>query len=531
MEQDHDIEEINRLYNRVQDLERLKEEYALEKAFIKELYGNIKGLQERKGNIDLNENIARINELEKQYLEIFRKIDFYNTNETHCNTMEQLERVFECTSDSQIHKRKCIELISSFVTSEKLEDEDSGSIKLCIKNTVEKVLGLAYNKGILTEVSKGFSDIVKAQLGDCIPGDIICYQRGQSYILVRRGNRDVSYEPGCLSKDKRMNLPELVEHTPRSGLVLLMQLRENMANLMITRSLSIEEIRKNNDLLKGSNVFIKNIPDWVVDAIVRRAVGISKGVNTDISEIDTVFVRETGVFISESYSQLRTCQRMFGEVLSVKKEKARPVLSEAILRFLKKRTTNDHREMFMAYSDVTEQQRLEYGIIKNEELVEMRESLFMEIIRYSTTLEIKMGDSSLSKKAKLKGLCSDFLESVDAFIAELARAFFIGQFFGSLYGNFLAFIMHPRKYSRDELVELADVSRYALGLSFEYRKEPMENYDKLGNMILIMEASITQLSEMYRRKQIHFDKAELRTIIRMFHDSSEEREKFLETIY
>lgn len=520
---------------------------------LKTLAREVEELRAQRREIEQSPLIQRIRALEQEYEKAFREIDYLQIRSAACVTIQDVETVLNNIQDESVCLEKCVEflksLILSFViSSDRAEhilglsgDTESYTVVRIAVET-ERLLELTDSRTFHSKLFNEVRSILKRELPEAVPMDIKTFT-GRAHLYVITGQStplDVDDHP--MEKLKPVSVSELFNSFPGCMGVLLSILKDNLKTRIIQEQYSIGDIALNNNVLSGTNLWVENVQEWLLDFIVRNIVRNAKEpAQPEDALVENLSVI-SGRFISRSYSMVRSCLKLFNKIQSDRKRKAAEVIGKSITRFFSKEKRGlSQKGLFLLYSEIVlflkDIQNIpelsgESGSVDYTEVFsDQKEQLFISILEISTAASLDLNESPLRIKSLMKGLLSDFIENLDMFINQNMRNLFIEQFFSRLYNKIVENSLQPVKRTEAERACLVDAGQYALELSYEYKIEKAENYCKLRDVVQILQSQVSEIENLFRMGRLTLNKHELRTLLRMFLDQSLERDEFLSGVY
>ncbi len=574
------IERIKGLYFELKEFKKEKTIYKELEAELKKLADNIESLRNKKKEIDLLSIKNEIEKMEDEYKRVLLEIDTLALQSKEYIYLNEIKDLYQKLEDNEFCLEKTIKFLRTLIISFKINDETGDDIfgvlpyenetlfVIKIHRDLEELLRMCENKKFYSNVLLEVRGLFKNEIEENTACKVHFFAAKENlYIIVRKtleennyetignetignetiSNKTISNKYETISnnyekeKDREINgkmlfeeiseisVSCLIEQAKRISKIIFLVLKDNLAKKMISDNYDLDFIKENNDKLKGSDNFVTSLDEWILDIIMKNILRISIKSKNLNNEENLIEVKGKGIF-SKKYVELRSCLRLFNDIKSSRKEKAKKTLEKAIVKFFKNLNEHNLEKLFCTYSEIDHFISIEKQFSFLEEIEEERDIIFCKILKLSTLFELDFSKDPLIGKSELRALSFDFIENVNRFIEKNTKSIFIKNFFKEIYSNLFELTIKPKKYTTDEKNSFIEIIKYAIDLSYEYDLENLDEYTKLSEFLDIVTCPITKIENLYKNKLKSLTNYEIRTIIRMFFDKEPIRDALLDTL-
>lgn len=538
----HPMEELNRLFKELKDFESISKMYLSSKKEANMLINEIEKLKRERNMIDPGEIENRIKAVENELMSISRELECSELLKNVCLSIDELEHVFRNIPDEKVCFEKAEDfmktLISSYVLSNytvfecfnlKLEEDFFHIVK--ISGEIENFFNIMKNKSFYKVILNEFKSMVKAELNQAVPFDLNLFMSNYGILLIFPLNEEfLQEEDDFKAVDvSKCTFLEVSKNFKVTAECILSIAKDNLAACLIKDNYHIKDVEENNKQFENTDFYIKNVNEWIVDVSMRKLVEFTK--KRDF--VDTVLIEDklSGDYVSNEYFLLCRCQGFIFSTDSQRREKAMSIFSKAILRFFSIDNCSILRDYFVTYSDLTHFIKKNKDFVFLSDLDRTREDLFYKILEYSTNIDIDLNQSVLMSKARLKQIQVEFEDLVHDFIGKNTQKFFIIQFFERLYNLWIKHLLAPKIYNGREKADLKSILKYLMEISYAIEPDYITNYKKISNLYEFVDCELEKIKDMFYNDEISLDKFELRSVLRNFHESSAERDHFLDETF
>lgn len=535
------MEQISLLFEELKGLESISKIYLDSKKEINALANEIESLKREKNSIDIQSIDNEIRDAENELETVLKEIECSRLLSNVCLSVGELEKLFEEVSDEPTCLEKSIEfmknLVVGFTLSSQavstlfhvLDEEDFYSV-VRIDKDIERLLELIKEREFYKSALSEFRNMMRLELRDTVPFDLQLFTTKKYIFIVFPSNEDgIVQDQLFVENPTRSSFGDLFSDFTLAISCIILMLKDNLSKAIIQDNYSPVDIVENNRKLENTDFYIKNVDEWIIDVVMKHVISVSKKKRVS-SEIVSMGDPVTGKCVSEDYFLILRCLRFIEESASKRREKAADVFNRSILKFFSLGNCTTTRDYFVMYSDLTHFIKKHRDFVYSEDLSKVREETFYKILDASTVVDFDLSLSALMLKAKVKQLQLEFEENVSDFISEQTQKFFKIQFFERLYDTFISFVLKPRKHSENEKNIVKELGKYLLDISYGIESECIFNFRKIASICEMLGSSMDQVKSLYSSGDVGLEKAELRTFIRIYFDSSPRRDQFLDDL-
>lgn len=535
------MERIHLLFEELKGLESISKIYLDSKREIKALADEIESLRRERDSIDTRPIDDEISRTENELEMVVKEIECSRLLSNVCLSVNDLKRFFDEISDSPTCLEKSVEFMRNLVVEFTLGSQAVSSLfdvtgeeefysVLKIDKDIEKLLELIRTRDFYKSALCEFRNMMKLELRNTVPFDIQIFTSRKHIFMVYPNDEGGAFQDDPFSEDvSRCSFEDLFANFPLATSCTALMLKENLSRAIIQDNYSPIDIAENNRKLANTDFYIKNVDEWVIDVVMRYVISISKKEKVS-GEVVPLEDPVSGRLVSEDYFFILRCLKFIENSQSKRRNKAMDVFSRSMLKFFDLGKCAAVKDYFVMYSSLTHFVKRYKEFVYLEDLIRLREEAFHKILDISTAIEIDLGLSVLMLKAKIKQLQFEFDEHVTEFISKQARKFFRIQFFERLYNGFISFVLNPRKCSVQEKDILKELAQYLLDISYGIEPECIFSFTKVSNIHEMLGSSVGQVIAMYSSSGTSLEKTELRTFVRIFFNSSPQRDRFLDDL-
>lgn len=534
------MEQISLLFEELRCLESISKIYLDSKREISILADEIESLKREKNSIDTQSIDDRIRDAENELGTVLKDLECSKLLNNVCLSVGELKKLFGEVSDDLTCLEKSVEfmrnLVIGFVLSSQavslffnvFGEEDSYSV-VKIDKDIERLLEMIREREFYKSALSEFRNMMKLELKATTPFDLELFTTKKHIFIVFPSKEEVSQDQLFVEDVARSSFGRLFSDFTLTMSCILLMLKDNLSKAIVRDDYSLIDIVENNRKLENTDFYIKNVDEWIIDVVMKHVISVSrqKRVSCGVVPIEDPV---SGKHVSEDYFLVLRCLRFIEGSASKRKGKAMDVFSRSILKFFSSENCMTIRDYFVMYSDLTHFVKKHEEFIYFEDLSKAREETFYKILDVSTVVDFDLSLSVLMLKAKIKQLQFEFEEDVRDFISEQTQEFFRIQFFERLYDSFIAFVLKPKKYSDNEKNTLKELAQYLLDISYGIESECIFNFRRVASLCEMLGSSMDQIIALYSSEDTSLEKTELRTFIRIFFDSSPQRDRFLDTL-
>lgn len=285
------------------------------------------------------------------------------------------------------------------------------------------------------------------------------------------------------------NITTLSEQFPNICEILIHVVKDNLKERLLKVNNFSEAfvlVNENTNLTKNASLYLKNIPEWILDVVMKRVVSLGSNIRSldDTEQVDGLYVSKGSLILEHALLILKDLE-------STRKTKAELLLKKTISKFLAVpsylicseddanqtcRLPSDEIQLFYLYfSDISR-----FISKKNyEDLNDERETLFHHCIRSSAMIDEfainQMKRSLLEAKAILQELHYDFVENTRKYVSSSMRQLMTIQFFEEFYRNFITKCLTVEW--NDGI--LSELMKFVLDFSFGCDRDSITSYQDL----------------------------------------------------
>ncbi|KAM0681732.1 hypothetical protein GINT2_000246 [Glugoides intestinalis] len=534
------MEEIEKVFKDIIGLDALAKMYRQGKREINDLEDAIALLKEERAGLNVSQFDVKIKEYESKLEMLTKELECDAIVKNTCLSLDELKRALGVILDESICLEKSLEFMKTLVVSFeisnftletvfKIEKEEEHFTVIKISKETEDLLKMLSGRTFLRDAENAFKSIISSEINDAVPFDVEIFSSEDDLYLVFPSEESLTEDKMKINYLKRETFESFFNGFRATAKSILTVLKANFSRCFIRDSYSREDILLNNEKLKGTDFYIEGIEEWTLDIVMKEVTSLSKA-SKNVNELHQVDDHYSGKFVSSSYNRLIRLTRFINESASKRKEKAQAFFEKAISVSFDIKDTLTLQELFIAYSDISHFTKKYKQTSYTDALDSKREELFYQILKKATKINIDLSDPVLYSKSKIKQMQFDFDENLENFVAQQTCKFFKIQFFEKLYGNFLEFVLKPRKISADDKIKLKDLAQYLLDISFEIGTESIVNYSQISSLYEIFDSSLEEIIELYKFGTINLKKHDLRTLIRFIFDDTDVRKEFIDIL-
>lgn len=485
---------IKQLCEEVKDIKELRRSYKAAKSSAQELANEINDLKRAKEGIVMSTTKEEIRRLEKQYTEIFQKMNEQTETETkaHEITKDLLQSLNNITS-TRLKEEQAVTLLSKLVT-----------LKSASERVSQMLFGLSYPLNIVAisieleslllsiqpePFYREFLHKYRKHLLTCtrtaIPSEVTIF-KGPTTLYICYPQTDDTATTLHLAEGTVIH--DVFEHVhrefPAVSKVLGQVLKDALATRTVEEEYSIQAVEMNNSIFENTEFYIKNISEWILDTLMKRVLYLSKNTH----KLDTALQVGTAT-VSREYVTLERAMTLFKGVSSTRKDKAAVILEKALIKFFEfpfqtvpqatKPGYDDVQLAFLYFSDVNSFIAKHKQCVIIEQLVDIQEKLLSYCTTISATIDAstveQMKTSPIVAKALLKEIHYDFLENIRMFVDCKMHTLLITEFLEKFYRNFISRCL-PEDFGEGVIKELIG---FVLDFSYGVDMAAVHSYGEL----------------------------------------------------
>lgn len=509
------MEEINNLYQEIQDIESLIVDFNKTKTQISFFEQEIITFK-NKLNPEYERSLKlKIDNLENQYKKIENEIRKTDLSSKECYTILEIKALFEFLNDQKLIMEKCLSFTNSLIYDLKISCESFATISQKKENV--------YGTYKLLKISKDINDFfsflkndfyincynrIKELLFEEMVGvlvcDIeICEDDSYFYLFWFLDDKQLSVDLKCFNSVKPVDIKILKKSQIADIFLEIFKL--NLSSKLLQNKLESDNLITTNKFLENSEYFITNIDEWKLDCIMKEIIKLSKSQKShSVIEIqeDLNFLPR---YISEELYKFFLCISVFKSIDSKRIAKAKKLIDRALIKLL------IHEDFFILFADVS------FAIqkFKHQNFLEIKEKAFMSITRKCTEIEKNLQENSLILKVYFKEKYFDFKESLKMYVPKNYHMLFETTFFNLIYINVINNILCMTYLENEKIRELADTLSYLIEMSFNISKDSIESFEKIKSTYILLTTDIEKILDLYVSRQLFLESTEIIILINL----------------
>lgn len=354
------------------------------------------------------------------------------------------------------------------------------------------------------------------------------------YILSSANDEDDLHASNLsISSLKKLNIIEIYNSYQIVIDSFLQLLKYNLNNRIVPDEIDVNLINENNRIFINTPYYISFTDDYLLDILIKSIMNECRHPVSSDGVVKS-FNFQVGKIISSNYALIRKSLKLFITSQSKRKEKGKSVLINSLIKFFN-RTYNDNSFHVVLYSDIIHL-IYEFSNFLNESnqnvsyFYEIKKDIFNKIIKHSTILTIDLSNTVIINKMLLKGLKHDLKENLEVCLTQKETFEFYISFFDSLFNEFTKFVLSIHYYSESDKIQIKELADYLIELSFGVSKKNMNSYNRFITVYDMFNLSLTEISNLYRKKRIYLENYEFKLLLKLIFSSSHELTNLLERL-
>lgn len=524
------MERINELYNQIKDLEDVLSEYNTSKNKIKRLENEIKSLEDReRENYDI-----KIRDLENELNKVENEIKKIDLCSKDCHSLSDIRMMLQFVSEKDILFQKVISYLESliypiFVSSEQVENifkPSSFKENYQSRKGDFKVLKINLEIDDFFDIIKSQNElfcmcqdvvrkILKIELEEVIPSRLCCYvDEKYLFLLILSPPPDENSEEHFL-RDLTFVSPDYLHNLENVIDILNEIFKKNLCKLLLTCSITCEDLEDTNLFFSQTEFFITNVDEWKLDCAMKEIITLSKrerkwlttewqetNFNSSESNSSLGFDKEAlknqnllPKEISCEVFQILLCIKVVLSCKSKRIEKAEKIIERAISKMMSQDVRGSLLHYFIVFSDLTVLLRLFPSSPFSSSFGSLREEMFFRISKMSTEINKSLNESLLLLKVYFKEKHYDFMLFVEKFVSPKSKMAFEINFFNLLYANICDHILCIKYIDNEKVGDIFRLIQYVLGLSSQVPSGCIEQFKRLESFSYIFKSPLEEIIE------------------------------------
>ncbi|KAM0686709.1 hypothetical protein COBT_002065 [Conglomerata obtusa] len=435
--------------------------------------------------------------LKEEIQKIEKEINKLEIKEIKINNLTDLHKI-EC---EEMFKEKCMQYIENLVY---IWSGNDGRTVVLSKETKE-FFNLIREKEFYKEMKKIYYRRMDKYFNDFLIINL-WFEEDEKEIYVNYSSKE--------KKNLENNILSFYEKNKEISNFLFEIIKKNLRN-KISDMIKIRDInyktifQQNNFLLQKTKFYISN-HDEFLEAVLLASI-----------KIESLASRES-IIICKEKKDCNLSEDYLTFIFIIDQLdyfKHKNIIKTALINFFEiKKIQRGLFNYFCIFSEIT----LCIKKYKIEELIKIKEDLFIEIIKNSGINDLDFNQNITNIKFDIQEIILAFNEILNFFIFDTMKNIFIASFFDSLLEKIFNFIIEKKDIPIQDSENFSELINYTYELFDDIKS--LNNYCKLKCVDTILNANLSEIENYINLKIICLDKKEMiKLIIALFNDTEKRR--------